>query len=233
MRHARGAFDWRVSRSTTRRSGRSARPAAHPLCGWRRAFQSCALALWCTLRGEKCRRSFRAAIRRATRDWKRSNMSLALPASSARGAAGRVATGARAPRTTTPVFDDGDQPFSCDSTLRTICASGLLSADWGANLIWANVTTAKAMTTRAADAAMRGMYFTGTSFRRQKLAKLTGGRITSAPWLSTTGKAAHGVRSRLAIWTALQKEGRPKPSHYKGFTRVCSVTPGRQWLPNS
>jgi hypothetical protein len=81
------------------------------------------------------------------------------------GDAGRVATGARAPRTTTPVFDGGDQPFSCDSTLRTICASGLLSADWGANLIWANVTTATATTTRAANAAMRGMYFTGTSFR--------------------------------------------------------------------
>lgn len=164
MRHARGAFDWRVSRSTTRRSGRSVRPLHIP-CGWRRAFQSCALALWCTLWGEKCRRSFRAAIRRATRDWKRSNMSLALPASSARGAAGRVATGARAPRTTTPVFDGGHQPFSCDSTLRTIRATGLLSAESGANLIWANVTAAKATTTRAADAAMRGMYFTGTSFR--------------------------------------------------------------------
>jgi hypothetical protein len=31
-------------------------------------------------------------------------------------------------------------------------------------LIWANVTAAKATTARAADAAMRGMYFTGTSF---------------------------------------------------------------------
>ncbi|WP_069269098.1 hypothetical protein [Paraburkholderia nodosa] len=60
-------------------------------------------------------------------------------------------------------LSDGNQ-LSHDSTLRTICASGLLSADWGANLIWANVTTAKA-TTRAADAAMRGMFITGTSFR--------------------------------------------------------------------
>ncbi len=75
-----------------------------------------------------------------------------------------VATGARAPRTTTPVFDGGDQPFSCDLTLRTIRATGLLSAESGANLIWANVTAAKATTTRAADAAMRGLYFTGTSF---------------------------------------------------------------------
>lgn len=75
-----------------------------------------------------------------------------------------VATGARAPRTATPVFDGGDQPFSCDSTLRTIRATGLLSAEAGANLIWANVTAAKATTTSAADAAMRGMYFTGTSF---------------------------------------------------------------------
>ena len=62
----------------------------------------------------------------------------------------------------------------------------------------------------------------------QKLVTLTEGRITSAPWLSTTGKAAHGVRSRLVIWTALQKEGRPKPYQYKDFTRLCSATPGRQ-----
>lgn len=92
-------------------------------------------------------------------------MSLALPASSARGAAVRVVTGVRAPRTTTPDFDGGDQPFSCDSTLRTIRATGLLSAVFGANLICANVTAAKATTTRAADAAMRGTYFTGTSFQ--------------------------------------------------------------------
>jgi hypothetical protein len=164
LRHARGAFDWRVGRSTTRRSGRSMQPAAHPMWMATGFPIVCAGAL-VHAQGEKCRRSFRAAIRRATRDWKRSNVSLALPAGSARGAAGWVATGARAPSTTSPVFDGGDQPFSCDSTLRTICASGLLSADWGANLIWANVTTAKATTTRAADAAMRGMYFTGVSFR--------------------------------------------------------------------
>jgi len=29
--------------------------------GWRRAFQWCALTLWCTLRGQKCRRSFGGA----------------------------------------------------------------------------------------------------------------------------------------------------------------------------
>ncbi len=58
------------------------------------------------------------------------------------------------------------------------------------------------------------------------------GRITSAPWLSTTGKAAHGVRLRLAIWTGLQEEGRPKPGHYRGFTRVRSATPSRQWVLN-
>jgi hypothetical protein len=57
---------------------------------------------------------------------------------------------------------------------------------------------------------------------RQKLAKLTGGRITSVPWLSTTGKAAHGVRSRLAIWTALQKRGDPNRATIKVLP-VCAV----------
>ncbi|CAG4926534.1 hypothetical protein R54767_05299 [Paraburkholderia gardini] len=56
------------------------------------------------------------------------------------------------------------QPFSCDSTFRTIRATGLLSADCGANLIWAKVTIPRATTRSAPDAAMRGRYFTGTSF---------------------------------------------------------------------
>lgn len=161
MRHARGAFDWRVSRSTARGSGRSLQPAAHPMWMARGFPIVCAGAL-VHAQGGEMQTFFPCSNPAWDEGLERSNMSLALPASSARGAAGRVATGARAP---TRVFDGGDQPFSCDSTLRTICASGLLSADWGANLIWANVTTAKATTTRAADAAMRGMYFTGTSFR--------------------------------------------------------------------
>ncbi len=56
------------------------------------------------------------------------------------------------------------QPFSCDSTFRTIRATGLLSADCGANLIWAKVTIPRATTRSAPDAAMRVRYFTGTSF---------------------------------------------------------------------
>jgi hypothetical protein len=56
------------------------------------------------------------------------------------------------------------QPFSCDSTFRRIRATGLLSADCGANLIWAKVTIPRATTRSAPDAAMRGRYFTGTSF---------------------------------------------------------------------
>ncbi len=56
------------------------------------------------------------------------------------------------------------QPFSCDSTFRTIRATGLLSADCGANLIWAKVTIPRATTRSVPDAAMRVRYFTGTSF---------------------------------------------------------------------
>ncbi len=56
------------------------------------------------------------------------------------------------------------QPFSCDSTFRTIRATGLLSADCGANLIWATVTIPRATTRSAPDAAMRVRYFTRTSF---------------------------------------------------------------------
>jgi len=56
------------------------------------------------------------------------------------------------------------QPSSCDSTFRTIRATGLLSADCGVNLIWAKVTIPRATTRSAPDAAMRVRYFTGTSF---------------------------------------------------------------------
>jgi hypothetical protein len=68
------------------------------------------------------------------------------------------------------------QPFSCDSTFRTIRATGLASADCGASLICANVTTPRATTRSAPDAAMRRRYFTETSFlmANQELAKLTG-----------------------------------------------------------
>jgi len=75
------------SRFTSRCSLRSVQPAAHPM--WMATGFSivCAGALL-DAQGEKCRRSFRAAIRRATRDWKRSNMSLALPPSAVRVVSG-------------------------------------------------------------------------------------------------------------------------------------------------
>ena len=159
MRHARGAYDWRVSRSTTRRSGRSVRPLHIP-CGMAAGFSIVCAGALVQVQGREMQ-TFIPCSNPAC-DEGLETLKHQFGTASARGAAGRVATGARAP---TPVFDGGDQPFSCDSTLRTICASGLLSADWGANLIWANVTAAKPTTTRAADAAMRGMYFTETSFR--------------------------------------------------------------------
>jgi hypothetical protein len=58
-------------------------PAGHPMWMATGFPIVCAGAL-VHAQGEKCRRSFRAAILRATRDWKHSKMSLALPAGSAR-----------------------------------------------------------------------------------------------------------------------------------------------------
>jgi len=88
------------------------------------------------------------------------------------------------------------QPSSCDSTFRTIRATGLLSADCGANLIWAKVTIPRATTRSAPDAAMRVKYFTGTSFCsfRKKL-DAAGGRVDSTSAGSRCGTRRRRTRS--------------------------------------